>query len=203
MNAGGTGGSSAMALTKAGVTEIFASNVLGHARLLEGLIAADALDGLGRSGRKRGRTRCAEATDPAADIRRPFGGRIRKRHRRLVLRRAEGERITRLRSGEIPWCAMDVRARPQVPAPPDTDRQPGEHRGHRRVQGYGTGAASADEPRPDAANTAETRARASRQRGRAAAGGRHRPRRSRQRQVLRERRKYLDGAASRPGRDRR
>jgi NAD(P)-dependent dehydrogenase (short-subunit alcohol dehydrogenase family) len=45
MNAGGTGGSTPTALTGDGVTEIFASNVLGHARLLEGLIAADALTG--------------------------------------------------------------------------------------------------------------------------------------------------------------
>ena len=43
MNAGGTGGSTPLALTADGVTEVFASNVLGHAALLEGLIAADAL----------------------------------------------------------------------------------------------------------------------------------------------------------------
>jgi NAD(P)-dependent dehydrogenase (short-subunit alcohol dehydrogenase family) len=45
MNAGGTGGSTPMALTADGVTEIFASNVLGHAVLLEELIAADILTG--------------------------------------------------------------------------------------------------------------------------------------------------------------
>ena len=45
MNAGGTGGSTPLALTADGVTEIFASNVLGHAALLEQLIAADALTG--------------------------------------------------------------------------------------------------------------------------------------------------------------
>lgn len=43
MNAGGTGGSTPTALTKDGVTEVFASNVLGHAALLEQLIATDAL----------------------------------------------------------------------------------------------------------------------------------------------------------------
>jgi NAD(P)-dependent dehydrogenase (short-subunit alcohol dehydrogenase family) len=43
MNAGGMGGSAPMALTKEGVTEIFASNVLGHVALLEQLIAADCL----------------------------------------------------------------------------------------------------------------------------------------------------------------
>jgi NAD(P)-dependent dehydrogenase (short-subunit alcohol dehydrogenase family) len=43
MNAGGMGGSTPMALTKDGVTEIFASNVLGHVALLEQLIDADAL----------------------------------------------------------------------------------------------------------------------------------------------------------------
>src|SRR6476661_610889 len=43
MNAGGTGGSTPLALTADGVTEVFASNVLGHAALLESLIAADAL----------------------------------------------------------------------------------------------------------------------------------------------------------------
>lgn len=45
MNAGGTGGSTPTALTSDGVTEIFASNVLGHAALLEQLIAADGLTG--------------------------------------------------------------------------------------------------------------------------------------------------------------
>jgi NAD(P)-dependent dehydrogenase (short-subunit alcohol dehydrogenase family) len=45
MNAGGTGGSTPLALTADRVTEIFASNVLGHAALLEQLIAADALTG--------------------------------------------------------------------------------------------------------------------------------------------------------------
>ncbi len=43
MNAGGTGGSAPMALTKDGATEIFASNVLGHVALLEELIASDSL----------------------------------------------------------------------------------------------------------------------------------------------------------------
>ena len=43
MNAGGTGGPHPMALTSHGVTEIFAANVLGHAVLLEELLAAGAL----------------------------------------------------------------------------------------------------------------------------------------------------------------
>jgi NAD(P)-dependent dehydrogenase (short-subunit alcohol dehydrogenase family) len=43
MNAGGTGGPHPMALTAHGVTEIFAANVLGHAVLLEELLAAGAL----------------------------------------------------------------------------------------------------------------------------------------------------------------
>lgn len=45
MNAGGAGGSAPLALTGDGVTEIFASNVLGHALLVEQLIATDALTG--------------------------------------------------------------------------------------------------------------------------------------------------------------
>ena len=45
MNAGGTGGSTPLALTADGVTEVFAANVLGHAALLERLIAAGALTG--------------------------------------------------------------------------------------------------------------------------------------------------------------
>jgi NAD(P)-dependent dehydrogenase (short-subunit alcohol dehydrogenase family) len=45
MNAGGTGGTAPMALTADGVTEIFASNVLGHVVLLEGLLAEGALTG--------------------------------------------------------------------------------------------------------------------------------------------------------------
>ena len=45
MNAGGAGGSTPMALTASGATEIFASNVLGHAALLEQLIATNALTG--------------------------------------------------------------------------------------------------------------------------------------------------------------
>jgi NAD(P)-dependent dehydrogenase (short-subunit alcohol dehydrogenase family) len=43
MNAGGFGGRTPMALTKDGVTHIFASNVLGHVALLEGLIQAGQL----------------------------------------------------------------------------------------------------------------------------------------------------------------
>lgn len=43
MNAGGAGGSTPLALTNDGVTEIFASNVLGHAVLLEGLVASGKL----------------------------------------------------------------------------------------------------------------------------------------------------------------
>ncbi len=43
MNAGGAGGKTPLALTRDGVTEIFAANVLGHVALLEGLIAAGKL----------------------------------------------------------------------------------------------------------------------------------------------------------------
>ncbi len=43
MNAGGSGGKTPLALTKDGVTEIFASNVLGHVVLLDGLIKDDKL----------------------------------------------------------------------------------------------------------------------------------------------------------------
>ena len=43
MNAGGAGGKTPMALTKDGVTYLFASNVLGHAALLEGLIHSGQL----------------------------------------------------------------------------------------------------------------------------------------------------------------
>ena len=43
MNAGGAGGKTPMALTKDGVTYLFASNVLGHAALLEGLIHSGRL----------------------------------------------------------------------------------------------------------------------------------------------------------------
>ena len=43
MNAGGAGGKTPLAITKTGVTEIFASNVLGHVALLEGLIKAGKL----------------------------------------------------------------------------------------------------------------------------------------------------------------
>ena len=43
MNAGGSGGKTPLGLTKDGVTDIFASNVLGHVALLEGLIKADKL----------------------------------------------------------------------------------------------------------------------------------------------------------------
>ena len=43
MNAGGAGGRTPLALTKDGVTEIFAANVLGHVALLEGLIDAGKL----------------------------------------------------------------------------------------------------------------------------------------------------------------
>jgi NAD(P)-dependent dehydrogenase (short-subunit alcohol dehydrogenase family) len=43
MNAGGAGGKTPFALTDDGVTAIFASNVLGHVALLEGLIKANKL----------------------------------------------------------------------------------------------------------------------------------------------------------------
>ena len=44
MNAGGAGGRTPLAVTKAGVTDIFASNVLGHIALLEGLLQAGRLN---------------------------------------------------------------------------------------------------------------------------------------------------------------
>ena len=43
MNAGGAGGKTPLALTKDGVTEIFAANVLGHVALLESLVASGQL----------------------------------------------------------------------------------------------------------------------------------------------------------------
>ena len=43
MNAGGVGGKTPMDLTADGVTTVFASNVLGHAVLLEGLLGEDRL----------------------------------------------------------------------------------------------------------------------------------------------------------------
>jgi hypothetical protein len=43
MNAGGVGGKTPMDLTADGVTTVFASNVLGHAVLLEGLLSEDRL----------------------------------------------------------------------------------------------------------------------------------------------------------------
>ncbi len=46
MNAGGSGGPTPMALTADGVTQLFASNVLGHVVLLEGLIATAQISGV-------------------------------------------------------------------------------------------------------------------------------------------------------------
>ena len=43
MNAGGSGGRTPLALTRSGATEIFASNVLGHAALLDSLLASNHL----------------------------------------------------------------------------------------------------------------------------------------------------------------
>jgi NAD(P)-dependent dehydrogenase (short-subunit alcohol dehydrogenase family) len=43
MNAGGAGGTAPMVMTKDGVSYIFAQNVLGHAALLEGMLAAGKL----------------------------------------------------------------------------------------------------------------------------------------------------------------
>jgi NAD(P)-dependent dehydrogenase (short-subunit alcohol dehydrogenase family) len=45
MNAGGSGGSTPLELTKSGTTRIFAVNVLGHAVLLDALLAEDRLTG--------------------------------------------------------------------------------------------------------------------------------------------------------------
>jgi len=44
MNAGGSGGKTPLRLTKDGVTEIFATNVLGHVALFEGLVKAGLLE---------------------------------------------------------------------------------------------------------------------------------------------------------------
>ena len=46
MNAGGSGGPTPMALTADGVTQLFASNILGHVVLLEGLIAIGKISGV-------------------------------------------------------------------------------------------------------------------------------------------------------------
>jgi NAD(P)-dependent dehydrogenase (short-subunit alcohol dehydrogenase family) len=43
MNAGGSGGKAPLRLTKAGVTELFATNVLGHVALFEDLVASGRL----------------------------------------------------------------------------------------------------------------------------------------------------------------
>ncbi len=43
MNAGGSGGKTPLAVGRAGVTDIFASNVLGHVALLDGLLEAGRL----------------------------------------------------------------------------------------------------------------------------------------------------------------
>ena len=134
MNAGGAGGSTPMTLTADGATEIFASNVLGHAALVEQLIASDALTGVGRSRRKRGRPWCAEAKDAAAHIRRTFGGRVRQRNRWVVLCRAESWN-SRLRAGQIYWCAVAFGTCPPPLPPAPAHGQPGQHRRHRRVQG--------------------------------------------------------------------
>lgn len=45
MNAGGSGGTTPLALTKDGVSQIFAQNVLGHIVLLEGLLKSGQLTG--------------------------------------------------------------------------------------------------------------------------------------------------------------
>ncbi len=45
MNAGGSGGKTPLALTKNGVTDIFAQNVLGHVVLLDGLLKSGQLAG--------------------------------------------------------------------------------------------------------------------------------------------------------------
>ncbi len=46
MNAGGSGGPTPMALTADGVTQLFASNVLGHVALLESLLAGGRISGV-------------------------------------------------------------------------------------------------------------------------------------------------------------
>ena len=86
MNAGGTGGSTPLKLTKDGVTSVFASNVLGHVGASRAADRQRCGDGIGRPGRQRGSAWCAEAPAPPAHIRRAFGRRVRKRHRRVVLR---------------------------------------------------------------------------------------------------------------------
>ena len=83
LNAGGSGGPTPLAKTKDGVTEIFASNVLGHVVLLEKLIATGALT-TGGAGRQRVRPWHTEVGRQAARLHRSLSGRIRQRHRRIV-----------------------------------------------------------------------------------------------------------------------
>ena len=68
LNAGGTGGPTPMARTAEGATTIFASNVLGHAVLLEGLLRCGVADVDGRADRKRGRARSTKTADETANV---------------------------------------------------------------------------------------------------------------------------------------
>ena len=65
MNAGGSGGKTPLAMTRDGVTEIFASNGLGHAALLGGLIKAGKLACAAVRG-QRSRAGRAQVRDEAA-----------------------------------------------------------------------------------------------------------------------------------------
>jgi NAD(P)-dependent dehydrogenase (short-subunit alcohol dehydrogenase family) len=84
MNAGVIGPQS-MALTADGVTTVFATNVLGHVVLLEGLLAEGRLGEVAVSPEVK-QSRSSEVADEGAIVRFNLSRRTRHRHRRQLLR---------------------------------------------------------------------------------------------------------------------
>ena len=202
MNAGGTGGSAPLAATKDGVTELFASNVLGHVVLLEELIATGALTtavlvgseaarGVPKLGMKRPEFSDHSVAEFASVIDGSFF--------------AGAKFDARVGYGQVKylgalWMSDLARRHPDLRL---LTVSPGNTAGTDVFRDMPPIVRTADEPGPDAVRPAAGRSRAPCRRGRTAPGRRRGGRRAGQRSLLCKRRQHLDGSARRPGRHRR
>jgi NAD(P)-dependent dehydrogenase (short-subunit alcohol dehydrogenase family) len=149
LNAGGTGGPTPMARTAEGATTIFASNVLGHAVLLEGLLDAGLLTStavLTGSEAARG--------VPKLRMKRPaFASRSVEEFASVIDGSFFGGRKVdpMLAYGQVKYLgALWMCAGTKTSRPSAAHREPGKHVGHRRAQGLGHGAQGAHAARRDA-----------------------------------------------------
>ncbi len=133
MNAGGSGGKTPLALTRDGVTQIFASNVLGHVILLDELIrsgrlkraavfaGSEAARGIPKLGMKRPALKTSSADEFASLCDGSFfPGPQARRHAGLW-------------AGEVSRCPVDGRHRPTTPESAAHHHESRQHERHRRA----------------------------------------------------------------------